>query len=264
MTLAGRSYIVTGAASGIGFGVTEMIAARGGRVLMVDLDQSRLDTARETAIGNGAKGDGLAVLAADVAADGAGDRMVEAANKAFGGIDGLVTCAGVIEFHPMLELKPSTWDRTLSINLKGTFFTVQAVAKALIAGGKGGAIVTFSSTSAHGPRPGNVDYGISKIGVDHLTKSFALHLAPNNIRVNAVSPGPIETPMFDTVDRERSKAMGKEPGAAREATLKGLPLKRFGKPSDIANGVCFLLSDDSSFVTGQVIEFDGGWTLANT
>ncbi len=264
MTLVGRSYIVTGAASGIGFGVTEMIASLGGTVVMVDLDQSRLDQARDAAIANGAKPGALAILAADVAADGAGDRMVEAASSAFGQLDGLVTCAGVIEFHPMLELKPATWDRTLSINLKGTFFTVQAVANALIAAGKGGAIVTFSSTSAHGPRPGNVDYGISKIGVDHLTRSFALQLAPSNIRVNAVSPGPIETPMFDTVDRERSKSMGKEPGAAREATLKALPLKRFGTPSDIANGVCFLLSDKSSYVTGQIIEFDGGWTLANT
>lgn len=259
MSLAGRAYVVTGAASGIGLGVAEEIVARGGRVLMVDLHEDRL-----AVVSAKFAEESTATLAADVSADGAGASMVAAAGEAFGRLDGLVTCAGIIAFAPMLELTPAAWDRTMSVNLKGTFFTVQAVAKAMVAAGTPGAIVTFSSTSAHGPRPGNVDYGISKIGVDHLTRSFALQLAPSNIRVNAVSPGPIETPMFDEVDRARSKAMGKEAGAAQAATLAALPLGRFGKPSDIASGVCFLLSDESSFVTGQVIEFDGGWTLANS
>ncbi|MEQ9811978.1 MAG: SDR family oxidoreductase [Azospirillaceae bacterium] len=259
VTLDGRAYVVTGAASGIGLGVAEAVVARGGRVLMVDLDPARLE---ETARRLGDVSRALA-LPLDVTEPDAGTRMAAAAGAAFGRLDGLVACAGVIALGPIMDLTPATWDRTLAINLKAVFFNVQQVARAMLASGAEGAIVTFSSTSAHGARPGNADYGVSKIGVDHLTRSFAMALAPSGIRVNAVSPGPVETPMWQEVDRERSRAMGGRPGTAAAATKAATPLGRFGLPADIASVVCFLLSSESGFVTGQVIEADGGFMLAN-
>lgn len=257
-----KSYIVTGGASGIGFGVVKHLAANGARVTVVDVKTEALDAAHERLVAMGIASDALALVAQDVSADGAGEAMVEKSLSAFGGIDGLVTCAGIIVMGPMMELTPQVWDRTLDINLKGTFFNVQAVARAMLEAGRKGAIVTFSSTSAHGPRPGNADYGISKIGVDHLTRSFAAHLAPSGIRVNAVSPGPIETPMWHVVEEARSRLAGR-PGAAAEATLKALPLGYFGQPADLAEAVAFLLSERSKFITGQVLGVDGGWPLAN-
>jgi len=257
-----KSFIVTGGASGIGLGVARRLAAAGARVTVVDLRPEALATARERLLAEGLAPDAFVTLAQDVAADGAGEAMVETARRAFGAVDGLVTCAGIIVMGPIMELTPAVWDRTLDINLKGTFFNVQAVARAMLAAGRKGAIVTFSSTSAHGPRPGNADYGISKIGVDHLTRSFALQLAPSGIRVNAVSPGPIETPMWQVVEAARSRAAGR-PGAAAEATLKALPLGHFGQPADLAEAVAFLLSERSRFITGQVLGVDGGWPLAN-
>jgi len=258
-TFDGQAFIVTGAASGIGLGVAEALIGRGGRVLMVDRDPRRLE---ETAarLGDSAR---VVALPLDVTERDAGTRMAAATEAAFGRLDGLVACAGVIALGPIMDLTEATWDRTMAINLKAVFFNTQQVARAMLARGTGGAIVTFSSTSAHGARPGNADYGVSKIGVDHMTRSFAMALAPSAIRVNAVSPGPVETPMWDQVDRARSGEMGGKPGTAAAATKAATPLGRFGLPADIASVVCFLLSAESGFVTGQVIEADGGFMLAN-
>lgn len=248
--LEGKVYAVTGAGRGIGAAVARRLLAAGAAgVVAADLAPP-------------AEADRLAPLALDVTAPGAGEQLVAAADAAFGRIDGLVTCAGVITMAPILALDPATFDRTLAVNLRACFFNVQAVARALVARGQGGAIVTFSSTSAHGARPGNADYGISKIGVDHLTRSFALALAPHRIRVNAVSPGPVDTAMFDTVAEGRGRGAGGAE-AVRAATLAALPLGRFGTPEDIAGVVAFLLSDEAGFVTGQILGADGGWPLAN-
>ena len=259
----GKAYIVTGAARGIGRGVAARLCAEGAGVLMVDLEAGALEAAH-AAISRapGFVDANLSVLAQNVAAPEAGEAMVAAALDAFGRLDGIVTCAGIIALGPIMELTPATWDRTMATNLKATFFNVQAVARHLLEAGQGGGVVTISSTSAHGPRPGNADYGISKIGVDHMTRSYALELAPADIRVNAISPGPIDTPMFDQVSVARAVPLGGGE-TARQAMLEALPLGRFGKPEDIAAGVAWLLSDQACFVTGQVIEFDGGWTLAN-
>ena len=249
MSQSGKVYIVTGAARGIGQAVAARLLEEGAAgILAVDRDRPEAP--------------GPDPLALDVTDPDAGARMVAEATARFGRLDGIVTCAGIITMAPILELDPATFDRTLAVNLKATFFNVQAVARALVAAGGGGAIVTFSSTSAHGARPGNADYGISKIGVDHLTRSFALALAPHGIRVNAVSPGPVDTPMFDRVNEGRGRQAGGA-DAARAATLAALPMGRFAAPDDIARVAGFLLSDAAGFVTGQIVGADGGWPLAN-
>ena len=137
------------------------------------------------------------------------------------------------------------------------------MAEAARAAGEGGSIVNLSSTSAHGARPNNVDYGVSKLGVDHVTRTLALEYAPAKVRVNAVSPGVVDTPMWQDVDLNRGAHLGLEPGELTQKMVDTIPMHRVAQPEEIAALVAFLLSDEAEYITGQVIEIDGGFKLGN-
>lgn len=220
--------LVTGAASGIGAAIAASMSAAGHEVIGADR------------VG----GDG--VLVADVGDPARWDELVDDAGQ----LDALVNCAGVRLRTPLTELGLDEWNDVLRINLTGSFLGTQAVARRWIAAGTHGSIVNIASTTSFGAVPGQVHYCVSKAGVAMLTKAAALELAPHGIRVNAIAPGPIVTPMLQTrLD---------EPG--QEEWLTGqVPLGRLGSPDDVAAAAGYLLSTAAGFVTGVILPVDGGW-----
>jgi NAD(P)-dependent dehydrogenase (short-subunit alcohol dehydrogenase family) len=180
------------------------------------------------------------------------EEMVKKTIDKFKRVDILVNNAGICQFKPFLELTEEEWDRTLNINLKGYFLCAQAVAKEMVKQ-KSGVIVNIASVAMGQVGvgfPNLAHYCASKGGIVAMTEGMALELAPFNIRVNAISPGMIETPMIDPVKSD-PKMM--------EGMLARVPMHRVGKPEEVSNLVLFLASDKSSYMTGSTIVVDGGW-----
>lgn len=255
-----RVFVISGAAGGLGSTVAGLLAAAGARLLLTDRDPAALERVRA---GLGAAAGRATVQAGDITDAALGRRLGASALETFGRLDGGVSAAGVIFFAPVLELGEKEWDTTMAVNLRGTFFFVQGLARTMVDAGAAGSIVTVSATSANGPRPNNADYAASKHAVEHITRTFALDLAPRGIRVNAVSPGVIPTPMWEKVDRERGAILGLKEGELTRAMAEKIPLGRIGRTAEIAEGIVFFLSGRSSFATGQVLTVDGGFNLAN-
>jgi 3-oxoacyl-[acyl-carrier protein] reductase len=255
---AGKVVIITGAAGGLGRALAFLIAREGGDLLLSDVNADALKQISEeiSKFGRAPR-----LFAADAGDPDFGKHLTKAALDRFGHIDGFVPCAGIIRFTPVSAIQPGQWDEVMNLNLRSIFFSLQAVSQAMVAGGRGGSIVTISSTSGKGPRPNNADYGVSKAGINHLTRTFALELGPKLIRVNAVSPGVIETPMWQKVDRERGAILGLPPGQLSHKMEAEIPLGRLGKPEEAADLIAFLLSDLAAYITGQIITIDGGYEL---
>jgi NAD(P)-dependent dehydrogenase (short-subunit alcohol dehydrogenase family) len=197
------------------------------------------------------KGQALAVEC-DVTEKEAVDKMVAAAVKKWGRLDVLVNNAGICQFKPFLELSEEEWSRTIDINLKGYFLCAQAAAKQM-AKQKSGVIINVASVAMGQQGIGFPDiahYCASKGGIVGLTEALAVELAPYNIRVNAVSPGMIETPMIDPMKQDKKSI---------EGLLARVPLHRLGRPEEVSNLVLFLASDASSYMTGSTVVIDGGW-----
>lgn len=251
MLLNGKVGIVTGAAHGIGLACVKRFVEEGAKIVMADI----ADTDGNAAATKLAE-DGHAVryVHTNVAERLDVHNLIAAAVEAYGRVDLMVTSAGVMEALPFLELDEAAFDRTLRINLKGTFLCAQAAAKQMVrqleAGeGPPGAIVTMSSINAWFGLPNSAAYSASKGGVSQLTKSIAIALAEHGIRVNAVGPGTIETGM--------SAALTKDDDI-KTAMLARTPLGRLGQPEEMAAVAAWLASDQASFVTGQTIYADGG------
>lgn len=258
--LRDKVYVISGAAGGLGSTVAGLLAAAGARLLLTDRDPAALERIRA---GLGPAAERTAVRAGDITDAALGHRLGATALETFGRLDGGVSAAGVIFFAPVLELEEKEWDTTMAVNLRGTFFFVQGLARTMVDAGAPGSIVTISATSANGPRPNNADYAASKHAVEHITRTFALELAPRGIRVNAVSPGVIPTPMWAKVDRDRGALLGLKEGELTRAMAEKIPLGRIGRTEEVAAGIVFFLSERSSFATGQVLTVDGGFNLAN-
>ena len=258
--LEDQVYIVTGAASGIGQAVACRIAAEGGGVVLADIDESGM---HETTVAIEKEGGRCVTLSADVTKPDFPKQAVALAESALGRVDGCVAAAGIIKIRGIAEVTPREWETVLQLNLTSVFFLARAVAEAIKTADHGGAIVNLSSTSAHGARPNNVDYGVSKLGVDHVTRTLALEYAPSNIRINAISPGVTDTPMWRAVDHNRGAYLGLKPGELTKKMIESIPMHRVGQPEEIAALAAFLLSDEAEFITGQIIEIDGGFKLAN-
>src|SRR6267143_3454547 len=244
MRFKDRVALVTGGGRGIGAATARMFAAEGARVAVSDLDDG---PAREVADAI----DGLAV-ACDVSDRSQVDAMVDRTVKELGGLDILVTCAGIIRDNLLFKMTDEDWDLVIDTHLKGTFYCARAAQKHMVEQ-KYGKMVFLSSTSALGNR-GQTNYSTAKAGLQGMARTLAIELGPFNINVNAVAPGFVETRMT----RATAERMGVDFEAFKVGAASQIPLGRIGQPEDIASVIAFLCSEDASFVSGQTIYVRGG------
>ena len=243
----GKRVLVTGGASGIGEATADRFLREGAHVVVLDRSREHLDAARARLQPSCTDGAELVLEPGDVASGQDVDRVVGAAVERFGGIDVLVSNAGIAYAEPFLDISREHWDETQRVNLTGMFVVTQRVAREMVRAG-GGTILLTSSTNGLVGEDRYAHYNASKGGVTLLTKSLAIELGPHGIRVNAVCPGYIVTPLAASID---------DP-AFMEAYRQRLPLRRLGKPEDVAGAFAFLASDDAAFITGETLVIDGG------
>jgi 3-oxoacyl-[acyl-carrier protein] reductase len=244
MRFKDRVVLVTGAGRGIGAATAQLFAKEGAKVAVSDLDEA---PAKEVAGPIG----GLAI-ACDVSDRAQVENMVERTAKELGGLDVLVTCAGIIRDNLLFKMTDEDWDAVIDTHLKGTFLCARAAQKHMVEK-KYGKMVFLSSTSALGNR-GQANYSAAKAGLQGMARTLAIELGPYNVNVNTVAPGFVETRMT----RATAERMGVDYEAFKLGAASQIPLRRVGQPEDIANVIAFLCSDESSFVSGQNIYIRGG------
>ncbi|MGB9743212.1 MAG: SDR family NAD(P)-dependent oxidoreductase [Minisyncoccales bacterium] len=247
--LKNKVAIITGARRGMGRADALLLARAGAKVVVSDISEEECQLVVEEIKKLG--GEALAIKC-DVSQKQEVEVMVKKTIAQWGKIDVLVNNAGICQFKPFLELTEEEWERTININLKGYFLCAQAVAKEMVKQ-KSGSIINIASVAMGQVGvgfPTLAHYSASKGGIVAMTETLAIELAPYNIRVNAIAPGAIDTPMIGPVKGNQ---------ASFEGLIARLPLKRIGKPEEIANVVLFLASDASSYMTGATIVVDGGW-----
>jgi NAD(P)-dependent dehydrogenase (short-subunit alcohol dehydrogenase family) len=248
--LDGKTALITGGGSGIGRATAELFLAEGCRVVIADINEDSI-AAVLAAAGPGAP---ISGVRGDVSDMGAAARMVDEAVRVLGGLDILVCAAGITSRSRISRLSEEEFDRVIGVNLKGIYTVVSAALPALTAGG-GGAIVTVGSEMGLVGEPNAPAYNASKAGVIMFTKSIALDLIGQNVRVNTICPGITQTPLL-----EEELRIAEDPEATREEFAHWAPIGRVADPAEQARGILFLASDESSFAVGTALVLDGGFT----
>jgi NAD(P)-dependent dehydrogenase (short-subunit alcohol dehydrogenase family) len=282
--------IITGSGQGIGKGIAKRLAREGAIVVIAEYNPETAATAVQEI--ENEKGQALA-YPIDISDVAAVQKMVDDVVAKFGHINILVNNAGVAQTKPMMDLTEEDWDRIIAVNQRGSFFCLKAVAGQMIkqvpeairkmaekpadimnikSGEKViaettdsratyGKIVNLSSIAGRRGRPLSTHYAASKSAIISITQSAALALAPYKITVNAICPGIVPTPMWQQIDEERGQLFGAKPGAAANAFVNIVPLKRAATAEDIAGAVAFFCSDDADYITGQALNVDGGFEM---
>ena len=245
----GKVAIVTGGAQGIGAAIVRRLASEGAAVAVVDLTAERAQAAVDEVVKEGGR---AVAIGADVSKTEDAQAAVDAAVAEFGRIDILVNNAGITRDNLLFKMTDEDWDSVIAVNLRSAFVMSRAAQKHFV-GQKYGKIVSLSSRSALGNR-GQANYSASKAGIMGLTATMAIELGPFGVNVNAVAPGYIATAMTDATARR----VGLDPDEMRRVASEQTPVRRVGEPEDIAAVVAFLAADESSFVSGQTIQVNGG------
>jgi len=247
MSLAGKVAVVSGASRGIGRAIAEDLARRGAKLIVNYAKDA--DGAAATVQAIQAAGGEARALQADVADFKAAEGLVKAAVEAYGGLDILVNNAGTTRDMLIMLMPEADWDTVIQTNLKSAFNCSKAAVKVMMRK-RSGRIVNITSVAGIAGNAGQTNYSASKAGVIGFTRALAREVASRNVTVNAVAPGFIPTSLTNDLPEE-----------IKEATLKSIPLGRWGKPEEIASAVAFLASDDAAYITGQVLTVDGGLVM---
>lgn len=252
MKLQGKVAIVTGGARGIGRAIALRYADEGATAVIADLDA---DAAEATA---GEIGRGAFAVAVDVARPEDRERLLGTVVERAGRIDILVNDAGVFDMGPLLEFTPERWDRLFAVNVRGLFFVLQAAARRMIEQGEGGKIINLASQAGRHGIPRVLAYCATKAAVISITQSAALELIGHRINVNAISPGVVDTDMWELVDRLFAETLGQPIGEQKRKAGAAVPFGRMGVPEDLTGAAVFLASADADYVVGQTLNVDGG------
>ena len=252
MKLKDKVAVITGGGRGIGRAIAERYADEGARVVVADiLEKDIQETAQ--AIGRGA-----VPVRVDVTSRTSIDAMVEKAVAEAGGIDILVNGAAIFDMAPLLDITEESYDRQFAVNVKGLLFTLQAVARQMVAQGRGGKIINFSSQAGRRGEALVAVYCASKAAVISITQSAGLALIKHGINVNGIAPGVIDTPMWDHVDSLFAKYEGLQPGEKKRQVGLAVPYGRMGLPEDMTGAALFLASSDADYIVAQTLNVDGG------
>lgn len=250
--LAGKFALITGAARGIGRHFAEAYAREGAQVALADIDIDRAQTAA------GEIGDQAMAVAMDVTDQNSIDQAIAEVVSAFGGIDILVNNAAVFTAAPIVEIDRSNYQQVFDINVSGTLFTMQAVARHMIDTNRRGKIINMASQAGRRGEPLVAVYCATKAAVISLTQSAGLNLINHGINVNAISPGVVDGEHWDGVDAFFARYENKKPGQKKKEVGENVPYGRMGKPEDLSGMAIFLASDDADYIVAQTYNVDGG------